>query len=37
MLDVKVLKELKKGVNFKDNVTIIYILIDRLELVIRTS
>ena len=37
MLNAKALKELKKGVGFKDNVTIIYILIDWPELVIKIS
>ena len=37
MLDAKALKELKKGVGFKDDVIIIYMLIDWPELVIRTG
>ena len=37
MLDAKALKELKKGVNFKDNITIIHTSIDRPELIIKTS
>ena len=37
MLNAKALKELKKGVSFKDDITIIHTLIDWLKLVIRTG